>query len=399
LRVFVCEYVTGGGLLREPLPPGLAREGDLMLAALVKDLAVLPGIEIVLSRDARLPLGTHPNWFCIDTENRQAESPLPLRERARVRGSQTPRASRTANTTSDTPSPCPSPTRGEGTRFEGLASTRRGIGFSLLHPTDDAWEAWRDLIRAADAVWPIAPETGGALARLTDLILAENRILLGCRPDAVRLAASKLATVRHLQARGVPVVPTVPLGEVAALATPGPFVVKPDDGAGAAETRLFRDRDGLDRWAARRGADGWIVQPFIDGSADSLSLLCQDGAAWLLSCNAQRVEIRRDAFVYLGGIAGGREARRALYEPIADAVAAAMPGLWGYAGVDLIDRPGGPAVLEVNPRLTTSYVALGRALGANPAGLILRLVADKLAVICHDLAIKPEAVDLEPLDA
>jgi hypothetical protein len=42
VRIFVCEYITGGGLDGKPLPAGLARKGNLMLAALVKDLAPLP---------------------------------------------------------------------------------------------------------------------------------------------------------------------------------------------------------------------------------------------------------------------------------------------------------------------------------------------------------------------
>ena len=46
LRLFVCEFVTGGGLAGAPLPASLAREGDMMLRALVKDLAGLPRIDV-----------------------------------------------------------------------------------------------------------------------------------------------------------------------------------------------------------------------------------------------------------------------------------------------------------------------------------------------------------------
>ena len=55
MRIFVCEYVTGGGLCGQPLPASLSREGDMMLTALVKDLAALDGVEIVTTRDKRLP--------------------------------------------------------------------------------------------------------------------------------------------------------------------------------------------------------------------------------------------------------------------------------------------------------------------------------------------------------
>jgi predicted ATP-grasp superfamily ATP-dependent carboligase len=48
--------------------------------------------------------------------------------------------------------------------------------------------------------------------------------------------------------------------------------------------------------------------------------------------------------------------------------------LWGYVGVDLVLTGDGPVVLEINPRLTTSYCALRPALGLNTAALVLDLL-------------------------
>ena len=58
-------------------------------------------------------------------------------------------------------------------------------------------------------------------------------------------------------------------------------------------------------------------------------------------------------------------------------IAAAIPGLWGYVGVDLIDTPAGPVVLEINPRLTTSYCGLGGVLGVNLAALVVGLLGSE----------------------
>ena len=54
MRLLICEYVTGRGFVGQPLPASLAREGDMMLAALVKDFAALGGIEVASVRDGRL---------------------------------------------------------------------------------------------------------------------------------------------------------------------------------------------------------------------------------------------------------------------------------------------------------------------------------------------------------
>ncbi|MFG1298745.1 ATP-grasp domain-containing protein [Xanthobacter sp. V3C-3] len=55
MRVFICEYVTSGGLRDKPLPDAALAEGRLIRDALVNDLEGLPGITIVLAYDDRLP--------------------------------------------------------------------------------------------------------------------------------------------------------------------------------------------------------------------------------------------------------------------------------------------------------------------------------------------------------
>lgn len=53
-------------------------------------------------------------------------------------------------------------------------------------------------------------------------------------------------------------------------------------------------------------------------------------------------------------------------------IARAIPGLWGYAGVDLLKCEEGVKVLEINPCLTTSYTALSGKTAFNPAQLLSR---------------------------
>ena len=76
---------------------------------------------------------------------------------------------------------------------------------ATLHRVDNAsdfWPAFRRAVRDADAVWPIAPEQDGVLLRITDEILQAGRVLLGCRPDAVKIATSKRATADVLARAG-----------------------------------------------------------------------------------------------------------------------------------------------------------------------------------------------------
>ena len=59
MRVFLYEFVTGGGLHHaspnEPPCGSLLAEASAMVQALATDLAALPEVELVLLHDARLP--------------------------------------------------------------------------------------------------------------------------------------------------------------------------------------------------------------------------------------------------------------------------------------------------------------------------------------------------------
>lgn len=242
----------------------------------------------------------------------------------------------------------------------------------LVGPGDDPFAAFARGAASADAVWPTAPEAGRALELLSLQVERLGRTLLGCRPAAVRIAASKHQTAATLAAAGIPVVPTV-RAEATTPDWPGRWVTKPDDGAGAEDTMITED------WATAsarlRGDTGRLVaQPWLDGPSLSLSMLCADGESLLLSCNRQRLRIS-DGQVSLAGLEVNTRIEGSLALPrLARRIAGAIPGLWGYVGVDLVLTEGGPVVLEVNPRLTTSYCGLGRALGINVAAMVLDLL-------------------------
>jgi predicted ATP-grasp superfamily ATP-dependent carboligase len=69
LKVFVCEFVTGGGLYRELLPPSLLVEGAMMRDAALRDFAQIRDIEILMTCDQRLaaPAEAH-EVLMVDTQ-------------------------------------------------------------------------------------------------------------------------------------------------------------------------------------------------------------------------------------------------------------------------------------------------------------------------------------------
>lgn len=237
-----------------------------------------------------------------------------------------------------------------------------------------ARQQWVELLDRVDAVWPIAPESGGLLARISDTVVESGRVLLGSTPDAIRVGASKRATAWCLERAGVPIVPTWLLDDDAREIR-GAWIVKPDDGVACAGCRLGEGELALE--ALRTSLDErqvWIVQPWLEGEVRSLSLLCRDGLARVLACNRQCVARVGEGLLLQGCVVNAYSGARLGYHWLAQKIAGALPGLWGYVGVDFIHTVGGPRVLEVNPRLSTSYVGLRQSLGVNPAALVLDLL-------------------------
>ena len=269
---------------------------------------------------------------------------------------------------------------------------------ATLHRVDtasDFWPAFRSAMRVADAVWPIAPERGDILLRITEEILACGRTLLSSHPDAVAITTSKRATAVTLARAGIPVAPVYASERDLPMAM-NEIVVKPDDGAGCQDTLLFDDRVTLREWLRWRTSVRWILQPYVRGEARSLSLLCCQGRARLLACNRQKVQLDRGAFRFEGVSVNAVADSAGRYAALAGDIARALPGLWGYCGVDFIETDAGPIVIEVNPRLTTSYAGLRRAIGINPAQLVLELPGSLDAA---EMEHRTRTVEVEVADA
>lgn len=244
----------------------------------------------------------------------------------------------------------------------------------LAQPGEPLLELVRREARRHDRVWVVAPESEGCLAALAEAV--EPRRWIGCTPPAIRLCASKRATLALLAAQGI----ATPLQLSGAASR---WLVKPDDGAGAVATRVHATRAAAEADLAERAARGApaTLEPWVDGPALSFSLLVPGGSdqpAELLSVNRQRIAVAADGALAFEGVdilaLGPADARHAALRATAAAVARAVPGLHGFVGVDLVWHASrGPVVIEINPRLTSAYPGLSAALGRNLAGEVLAL--------------------------
>jgi hypothetical protein len=329
MRILVHEHVTGGGLAGAPLTPSLKREGWAMLRSIVEDFSRVNEVEsVVATLDARLEgrLG--------GIESDRAEA-VPV---------------------------------GEG---ETESTLRRLAG-------------------SCDAMLVIAPELDGVLLERTLWSERHSPRILGSSSAAVALAGDKLALAGRLAALGVPTVPLVSLDlhdapDRSFTSELFPAVLKPRHGAGSQWTYLVEEPGELPETLAAAKREGapreMVIGPQAKGIAASASFLCGPGEPVPLLAGAQMLSTD-GRFRYLGGRLPLPADLSARAISLAARAVAAVPGVRGFAGVDLVleavpaqGSPPRDTVIEINPRLTTSYVGLRVLARRNLAELWLAAVS------------------------
>ncbi len=261
----------------------------------------------------------------------------------------------------------------------GTAGVPAGVRVIAVPPGGEE-ACLRDAGRAADWTVLVAPETAGVLAARVALVRASGGRVVAADERFIATAADKQATVRALAAAGVPV-PAGRLLEPGASWPAGfalPAVVKAAAGCGGDGLWVIESPGDLPASREPRRLEARVA-----GTAVGVSCLCGPAGITPLPAVRQHFgigssprflggDLRLPSAVASRSMALGHRAVAALARVTGPAA--------GWVGVDMIlgDRHDGvdDRVLEVNPRLTTSFVGLStlgsrsllRALVAAAAG-------------------------------
>lgn len=313
-KLFLYEFLTGGGLLAESFAnetsESLLVEGRAMVEALAADFARAESVKIVTClRDRRLAPWNQPGCNLVEV----------------------------------------------------ASGAEHDAAFDRL---------------AAEADWTvvIAPEIGGALAHCRRRVAAVGGRLLGPDQSLIELASDKHRTSEFLARAGVP----APRGILHQAGEPWPrdfcypAVWKPLDGAGSQGLVFVPNPDSPPLSTSRQRGR---LERFCRGVPASVAFLCGPGG-FKLSLPTCRQRLSDDGrFRYLGGELPMPAELASRATAVAERAVSALRGAFGYLGVDLVlgEAADGAddVVIEINPRLTTSYIGLRAAVEENLAAAML----------------------------
>lgn len=244
-----------------------------------------------------------------------------------------------------------------------------GVSAVDIDTTAPLWPQWIKIARDCDAAIVIAPEQDGMLAQAVAMLRAGGVDVVMSSGDFLRIASDKWETARLFASHQVPHPPTFscdspPDDSVAA----DRWVLKPRDGCGTDRIQTF---DLLDD-AKRELTERFILQTWIDGEPISVGVIVDGGQMTVLPAVMQEIDRARCAYAGGHGPLADRAQQRAT--SLASYALAAMPPFArGFIGLDLVlaDDPADDTVIEINARLTTSYVGIRKMVDGNLARHLL----------------------------
>jgi predicted ATP-grasp superfamily ATP-dependent carboligase len=231
------------------------------------------------------------------------------------------------------------------------------------------WDAIAEHAPRADWTLAVAPETAGCLAQLIDAVRRAGGRSLASSSETIELAGDKFRMAGWLRQRGVAAPQSVLLEPGGAVPRDFcyPAIVKPRDGAGA--IGVYRIDSVSDSKRLLPEAAERVLEPYYPGTAASVAVLCGPQGVVPLEPCTQCVFDDRGVFEYRGGSLPLLAELACRARHLARNASACLPDALGYVGVDLVlgNRPSGAddVVIEINPRVTTSYVALRRVCRTN----------------------------------
>lgn len=259
----------------------------------------------------------------------------------------------------------------------------------IIGQEDNVFSIWENCFKASDACLIIAPETDNILYKLHELAENNNCEVFGCNIKAIELCSSKVQCLIQLNKFDV-LVPQTQILENS-IHNSFPFVIKPDDGVGCENCYLIQSKSQLETiLQSQHDVSNWIKQEYISGIDASISVLIYNNHYMILSINKQGVYVVDDKFILSKLIVNEYSGLKERLKSEIKKILSAIPSLSGIIGIDIVVTKESVYVLEINPRLTTSYYGLSQSININPMEYLLSSFNNKrLDVVDINVMDKP----------
>ncbi len=212
-----------------------------------------------------------------------------------------------------------------------------------------------------------------SLQSIVETIEQTSLTSLNCPASAIEQASNKMNLYKRLKQRGISTPKTIMLDvsnkkeeslQLTECQLEFPLMFKPLDGVSCSGSSIVHDKTQVAAAVSKIRKEStdkhFLIQEYLKGTAASVSLIVSNQGVRPISLNKQDLTISKPGGTssYDGGLVPFDDPLRQEAFAVAAKAVESFENLKGYVGVDLVLTEKEAVVIEVNPRLTTSYVGL-----------------------------------------
>ena len=203
----------------------------------------------------------------------------------------------------------------------------------------------------------IAPEFDNLLYQTAKRIYEFGFELLNSDLKSLQIFSSKLETSKYLRLRKIPYIENLKFEECISNNRNNnkTLVLKPSLSAGSEKIFIVKDKFSLVE-IDKKINYSYIIQKYYKNHLGSFSMLCKNGNNILLTCNKHIIKIEKNEIKQIGSEFGKYENFRNEFQKLADQISNNFKGLYGFIGIDVVRDNKVWKILEINTRLTSSFV-------------------------------------------
>ena len=220
------------------------------------------------------------------------------------------------------------------------------------------------LIKKYDYILPILPEIDSNLSNYVKFLEKNNIKKVISDTRTIDICSDKLIFYQYMTKHAIPVIPTYK--SLNFKNRSDKYILKDRLGAGCSYVRLTKKNE-LEEYYS----ENMIVQPFIDGDHCSLSVFFSNSNFRLLTINKQNIGTTNCMLRLKSLIINVNQNLYLDILPIISNIKKSLPGLFGFVGIDFLLRGREIYIVEINPRLTTSFSGLYETIGCNMIDLLI----------------------------
>ena len=214
------------------------------------------------------------------------------------------------------------------------------------------------LLKTFDLILPILPEQDMKLYSYCKFLTEQNIKTLISTPGTIRVLSDKFEFSSFCLKPNIPSVPSYLSNQINAIKS-NTIIEKDRYGVGCSHVKKISKKDVIKR------KKKVIYQPYIKGDHYSLCVYFEKKSFKLLTLNEQDIIFDNNCIKLRSLKVNIKNSHYLEIFSILQKIHKFLPGLYAYVGIDIIINGNKILVIEINPRLTTSFAGIKDTLGIN----------------------------------